>query len=143
MRPILPQMHQPQQKPKRRRKRVNKSKNSIQTSQNSASPPQTHTKTTSAQADLSKSKSESSTSEEDKAQSYAHCKLLEHQLPEQCAADLPLFHGKKSLIWTFLVILKNSEVLNEDGHIVSMKVQCGLCCVASKPSPTWKYKKSG
>src|SRR5258706_1561839 len=83
------------------------------------------TSTTHAEVDLSDS--QPSDSEHKHVQTYAYCKQMKNCLTQDCAADPTLFHNKKSLVWTFLVIVKGSDVLNKDGHLVSMLIKCGLC----------------
>ncbi len=97
------------------------------------------TSTTCAKVDLSDS--QPSDSEHEHVQTYAHHKQMKNHPTQDCAADHTLFRNKKSLVWTFLVIVKGSDVLTKDRRLVSMLIKCSLC--KAELSPTWKYKKSG
>src|SRR5258708_12356122 len=97
------------------------------------------TSTTCAEVDLSDS--QPSDIQHEHVQTYPHCKQMKNSPTQHSPADHTLFCNKKSLVWTFLVIVKGSNVLTKDGHLVSMLIKCGLC--KAELSPTWKYKKSG
>src|SRR5260221_8845040 len=64
---------------------------------------------------------------ENDAISLTHWKTMVNHPAKGCAADHPLFKSSESLTYNFLTIQKNSEVFDEDGNLILLKLECAFC----------------